>query len=74
MHYPVCVEERESTGELLCEGANLVLREAWSAVNDNVEKRRGLGYAVATFSSRHDGEGMSELVNVYGSEELVWSC
>ena len=64
MHYPVRVEERERTGELLCEGADLVLREAWSAVDDNVEKRQRLGCTVATLSSpaapRHVGTGRQQ--------------
>jgi hypothetical protein len=33
VHHPVRVDERESTGELLCEGTNLALPEASSAVN-----------------------------------------
>jgi len=50
VHHPVRVHERESTGELLCEGANIALRES-SSIDDPVEKRLGLRYIVATPSS-----------------------
>ena len=36
VHHPVRVNERESTGELLCERTNLALPEASSAVNEKV--------------------------------------
>ena len=42
MHHPVRVDERDSSSELLDEGANLAFRES-PAINDPVEKRVGLG-------------------------------
>jgi hypothetical protein len=42
VHHPVCVDERESTSELLCEGTDLALRESPPAINDPIEKRIGL--------------------------------
>lgn len=51
VHHPVRVDERESPGELLCEGAKLVLSEALAfAFNEKLEERLG-GCAVATFST-----------------------
>jgi hypothetical protein len=52
VHHPVRVDKRESPGELLCEGANLVLSEALAfAFNEKIEESVGLGCAVATFST-----------------------
>ena len=44
VHHPVRVNERESTGELLCERTNLALPEASSAVNEKVQETHGLEY------------------------------